>query len=326
MQHFFEKLVSLSYKGLSFLNGALGDKLASSPLGIEMGFYHAHQKLLLKPAYLRDYYGKHFELRPKVCILVHGLTHNETAWNFDDYSNYGSKLAHDLGYTPFYLRYNTGLHISDNGKMLNTLLASLHANYPIPISEISIIAHSMGGLLTHSACHYGLETSSAWVPKLKHVCLLATPHLGSFLERFANLTTGILARVPNWHTRLVGKAINLRSAGIKDLRFGYLKEEDWYGHNPDSFWHNTQTAVQIPAHVRYYIVSGSLTEDEKHWLNLLFGDVLVSSKSAKGAYNPELGIAFAPNNYRDFPGANHFKLLAMDEVYMQIKEWFEQAQ
>ncbi|MGF1532323.1 MAG: esterase/lipase family protein [Bernardetiaceae bacterium] len=322
MEHFFEQVVHAGHQGWSFLNGAIGDKIADTPLGIEAGFYYQRQRLVLQKAYLRDRYSRAFAITPKICILIHGLTHNETAWDFDDRSNYGTKLAEDLGYTPFYFRYNTGLHISENGKKINTLIAKLYQNYPIQIRQIAIIGHSMGGLLAHSAAHYALEQRQAWIQHLQKVCLIAAPHLGSFLERFANLTTGILTRIPNWPTQLVGKAINLRSHGIKDLRFGYLRDEDWQGHPPDRLWHNTRTPIRIPEHTRYHIITGSLSPQEQHWINIFLGDLLVSTRSASADYDTKSGIRFDPHNYRHFPGANHFKLLTMEEVYQQIKDWF----
>ena len=46
-------------------------------------------------------------------------------------------------------------HISDNGKALADLLSQLQTLWPVPIEDIALIGHSMGGLVTRSACHYG---------------------------------------------------------------------------------------------------------------------------------------------------------------------------
>src|SRR3546814_14359006 len=59
--------------------------------------------------------------QPRVVIFVHGLCCNETAWQLyqqaDDDSTrpYGEKLG-EHGYTPLYLRYNSGAHITPNGR------------------------------------------------------------------------------------------------------------------------------------------------------------------------------------------------------------------
>jgi hypothetical protein len=215
------------------------------------------------------------------------------------------------------------LHISDNGQALSALMEKLLANYPVPIEEICIIAHSMGGLVTHSACHYAQQGQTKWAEKVRNIFLIATPHLGSFLEKFANVTTNILERVPNWHTRMVGKAINLRSAGIKDLRFGYIKEEDWNNGtgSQDQFLKNAKTPSKKLENVHYYIIAGRLTKDEKHWVSSLFGDILVNIDSAASRSFRLNEFDFNPENYCEFADTDHFELSAMPAVYEQIKTW-----
>jgi len=321
---FSKKIKKLATQGLSILNGAIGDKLENSFLEVSMACYYQEKKVILEPEPLREYcLARNPVLSPKICILIHGLTHNETAWDFPDNTNYGTFLEKDFQHTPFYIRYNTGSHISDNGKKLAALLETLYQNYPLPIQEICIISHSMGGLVAHSACHYAQETACSWTSKLKSIFLLATPHSGSFLERFANFTTNILEKVPNWQTRLVGDAINLRSAGIKDLRFGYLKEEDWKNMPTDQLLLNTQTDIKKIEGASYYIIAGRLTKDEKHWLTHLFGDILVNTESAKGQDNNR--FHFPSENCYEFAQTNHFKIQTKMEVYEKIKEWVEKT-
>jgi triacylglycerol lipase len=320
MVDFFQILNRIANQGLSVLNGIVGDKLQNTPLGIEMNFYAADTLVALdKESLLARYNQPDSVISTKICVLIHGLTHNETAWEFADKSDYGSRLAQDLQYTPFYLRYNTGLHISHNGKALAAILEELYQNYPVEIEEICIIVHSMGGLLTHSACHYAQENEFEWTKKIKSIFLLATPHLGSYLERFANVVTNILGQVPNWHTRLVGKAINLRSAGIKDLRFGYLKEDDWKDKKPDQFLQNDKTLVQKLSGVSYHVISGRLTQDEKHWVTQLFGDILVSTESAGANSKSEVEFNFPPENHYQFANTSHPELSTMLKVYERIK-------
>lgn len=320
MVNFFQILKRISNQSISVLNGAIGDKLQHTPLGIEMNFYDKDTLVALdKENLLARYTQLDSTISPKICVLIHGLTHNETAWEFADKSDYGSLLAQDLQYTPFYLRYNTGLHISSNGKELAAILEKLYQNYPVEIEEICIIAHSMGGLVTHSACHYVQESDFDWIKKVKNIFLIATPHLGSYLERLANVVTNILGQVPNWQTRLVGKVINLRSDGIKDLRFGYTKDDDWKNKEPDQFLQNTKTPTQKLSGVSYYVISGRLTQDEKHWITQLFGDILVSPESAGAESTNEVEFNFPPENHYQFANTNHIELSTMIEVYERIK-------
>lgn len=321
MVEFFQILKRIANQSVSMLNGAIGDKLQNTPLGIEMNFYAEGNLVALdKESLLARYAQPDSVISTKICVLIHGLTHNETAWEFADKSDYGSLLAQDLQYTPFYLRYNTGLHISNNGKELAAILEELYQHYPVEIEEICIIAHSMGGLVTHSACHYAQENGFEWTKKIKNIFLLATPHLGSYLERLANVVTSILEQVPNWQTRLVGKAINLRSAGIKDLRFGYIREDDWKDKNPDQFLQNDKVPAQKLSGVSYYVISGRLTEDEKHCISQLFGDILVSTQSAGANSTNEAEFNFPPENHYQFANTHHIELSNTIKVYECIKK------
>lgn len=317
-----QKLKKVAAQGVSVLNGVVGDKLQNTPFGIEMNFYDQNAPIILDKNNLSERFASQNTIpTPKICILIHGLTDNETTWAFPDKSDYGSLLKEDMGYTPFYLRYNTGLHISDNGQALANILEQLFQNYPIDIEDICIIAHSMGGLITHSACHYGQEWGLTWTTRLKHIFLLATPHLGSFLEKFANITTNILEKVPNWHTRLVGKVLNLRSAGIKDLRFGYLTETDWKDQDADRLLRNNKTPPQILSGVSYYVISGRMTEKEKHWVSQLLGDILVRNSSATARSKNVGEFNFPTENHYEFAKTYHHELAARTDVYEKIKGW-----
>ena len=77
------------------------------------------------------------EATSKVAVFIHGLGETEESWRLHadrhgvgTESTYGSRLALDLGYTPVYLRYNTGLHISENGQHLTALLDDVVAAWP----------------------------------------------------------------------------------------------------------------------------------------------------------------------------------------------------
>ena len=316
------KIKRVADYSVSILNGVIGDRLQNTPLSIEMNFYINNAPIVLEKENIGTIYkDSNIVLTPKLCILIHGITDNERTWTMPDSSDYGRLLAQDFNHTPFYLRYNTGLHISDNGKLLAAILEKLIEHYPIEIEDICIIAHSMGGLITHSACHVAQTQDLAWPKLLKQIFLLATPHLGSFLERFANLTTNILERVPNWHTRLVGKVLNLRSAGIKDMRFGYLTEEDWKDEDADKFLTNNKTPPKRLENVAYYIVSGRLTVKEKHWLTYLFGDILVTTNSATAQSKNASEFNFPLENHVQLPKMYHFQLQNSPRVYEQLTKW-----
>src|SRR5678815_4765056 len=91
---------------LAILNGAVGDYLARTKNGLatEMSFIDR---------------GHTLAKGPRIVVLVHGLMCTETVWDLESGGDYGVFLARDLGFTPFYVRYNSGLSIADNGVALD---------------------------------------------------------------------------------------------------------------------------------------------------------------------------------------------------------------
>ncbi len=311
--------------GVSVLNGAVGDYLneRQNGLAITMGCYHNGVPLALTHASLRHTYPV---LTPKICVLIHGLACTEDLWRFSDQqpsdqpSSYGSLLQQDLGYTPLYLRYNTGLRISENGKHLAALLSELYAAYPMPIEEIVLIGHSMGGLVIRSACHYGEQQQCAWIRHIRRVFYLGTPHEGAALERVGNAVSSTLGAVPHPVPRLIRKVFNLRSQGIKDLRFGNLVDDDWCEHNRDSCMQNRRIVPWL-ASAEHYLIAGTLTRDPQHIAAQIFGDLLVGLTSAHCEMPEDSSVTAA--HMKLFSGVHHIRLVRHPEVYQQIKSWCE---
>ena len=316
--------------GVSILNGIFGDRLAAGgfTLARQMSFIHQGRILDLTPAVLKE---AHPEISDTACIFVHGLVSDEGAWSYSGYpeKTYGSLLQDELGFTPFYLRYNSGQHISTNGQELSELLDLLYSNYPIALKEIHIVAHSMGGLVARSACEYrprnrlGFRRTPKWAKSLGKIMFLGTPHLGAPLEKFGNLVTNVLQTIPNPFTKLTGDLINLRSDGIKDLRFGYTAEKDWKDQDKDALLENNKTPVNLPGHVDYYIITGGLNKDPDHPVTKILGDILVRQKSARGeSKNEELHLGIPEEHKAEFPGLGHMALSRHPKVYRQLKKWF----
>ncbi len=260
----------------------------------------------------------------KLCIFVHGLCDSETAWRFSGDSNqtYGSLLDEELGYSPLYLRYNSGLHISTNGRRLAGLLREVFAKHSGSIKEIILVGHSMGGLVVRSACHYGRKARAAWVKRVRKIFLLGVPHLGTDWEKLGNLTSTILKNIPNPFTRGIAGLGNRRSAGIKDLRFGFLLDEDWQGRDCDSLWGDHRHHVPLLQGVDYYLIAAALAKQSENFLARYFGDGLVSSRSARGhSLLKSKTLPFTPANFRVIKGLSHTGLARHPLVYEQIKAW-----
>jgi pimeloyl-ACP methyl ester carboxylesterase len=172
----------------------------------------------------------------RLAVFVHGLCGTEHSWNArsgPDSVCYGDLLEADLGQTPVYVRYNTGLHVSENGRALSALMERLTAVWPTPVHEIALVGHSMGGLVVRSACHHGSVSRARWTQAVRHVACLGSPHLGAPLEQATGALCRSLAVLPE--TRPFARLVNQRSARIKDLRSGSLVDEDRLGRDADAF-------------------------------------------------------------------------------------------
>jgi pimeloyl-ACP methyl ester carboxylesterase len=243
---------------LAALNGAIGDALErnGSELALTMTARHGE------------------EATPKLAVFVHGLCQTDDAWSFfGNQPSYGDRLAAEHDYTPVYVRYNTGLHISDNGRNLSELIAHLTSEWPVAVEEITLVGHSMGGLVCRSAAHQGED----WTEKLRHVFCLGTPHLGAPLEKAANAAGWAFGRLPE--TRAFAKLVNGRSVGIKDLRFGSCAEADWCDCDPDEFLKDRCQDVPFLETATYYFVGATVSKSE----NALLGDLLVRYPSGQVA-------------------------------------------
>ena len=115
-------------------------------------------------------------------MLIHGLCLNDQQWLREGH-DHGAALAEDFGYTPVYLRYNSGLRIGANGRMLADSLESLLAHWPQPVDDLVLIGHSMGGLVARSAIHHATNAGQRWASQLSKMICLGTPHHGAPLER-----------------------------------------------------------------------------------------------------------------------------------------------
>ncbi|RYF62663.1 MAG: alpha/beta hydrolase, partial [Comamonadaceae bacterium] len=172
---------------LAALNGVMGDRLQrdDNPLCTRMAFYQ-HGLPLNLPALARR-----GAATGKVLVLVHGLCMNDLQWLHEGH-DHGAHLAQALGYTPVYLRYNTGLHTSTNGAELSAQLESLLAAWPVPVTDLSVLAHSMGGLVARSACHQAAAAGQGWLAHLRHLVCLGTPHHGAPLEKAGHWVDALL--------------------------------------------------------------------------------------------------------------------------------------
>ncbi len=348
-QHFFQPV----------LNGALGDQLAArhDPRAIVMSFRRGGHDVPVAELGLS-------EAHQKTVVFVHGLMGDELIWQtgFQDAAGgplrYGPRLAAEAGCRPLYVRFNSGLHLSENGRALSQLLTELVEAYPLAVGELVLVGHSMGGLLIRSAGYYAssiskeqvsvvssistqtakpkrkskklilddcslLPEKAPWLAHVRSVFLMGVPHEGSYLEQNGMLVERLLRRINLFPTRFLSQAIARRSNGIKDLGQALLVDEDWQQPD-DPALPRPRTVVPLLPGVRYHVLVGEwLRASLPQAVREYFGDGLVGAASGRGQlFDDETALppGTAVRTAR-FGQQHHAGLLHHPEVYQYLKQW-----
>ncbi len=311
---------------LGLVNGLVGDHLArvANPLALAMTLRVGDTLCdgAEAAAWLaaRDVAPRH------VVVFVHGLTATEWSWAWDAEAvhgtpdaTYATLLLDEPAEVAVYVRYNTGRHISDNGQRLSQLLgvalAPLLANGDV---EISLVGHSMGGLVARSAAHYGDRDRAAWVSALRRIVTLGTPHQGAPLEQLGHVAARVLGAIGLPGTQVPADIIDARSAGIQDLRRGAVVEEDWQGRGDAR---GPSAARWLPG-VAYHRVAGTVAADPASAAGRVVGDTMVQPRSA---------LALDANRHGERPqgevvtlgGVPHVALANHPAVLPHLRRWLK---
>ena len=293
-----KKLVKIQ----GILNGVFGDYLAQdeSSLAIEMAFYHYGYRLDLNAAIAEQV---EMPISNKLVVFVHGLTNTESIWNYDTAdaraTNYGQQLEEKFGYTPLFLRYNSGLAIKDNGKELSERIQRLFDLYPLPIDELILVGFSMGGLLIR---HAQLDLNKHWTSKLNACVYIGTPHEGAKLERAGKTTSNLLQSFSKPYLNIWHSWAELRSQGIKDLHDGFKD-------NKEAF-HST---------AKHCFISGGLLKSTSNIAELIENAFIGDSLVVKSSAHPEVSLEQRANQH--FSGLDHFSLARNPQVYEFLSDW-----
>jgi pimeloyl-ACP methyl ester carboxylesterase len=300
------------------LNGVLGDHLAATanPLAIEMTLRREGRALELE----RDALATRLpHAGGRIVVLLHGLCMSDLQWTRDGH-DHGAALERDLGYTPLYLHYNSGLHVSTNGQAFARLMERLVEQWPQPLERLVLLGHSMGGLVARSALHTAREAGMRWPQRVDDLVCLGTPHHGAPLERAGHGVDLVLGAAP--YAAPLARLGQVRSAGITDLRHGNLLDQDWNGHDRFARTGDRRRAVPLPAGVHCYAVAATTGARHGDAKDRLLGDGLVPLASALGRHaRPRRTLAFSPERQWIGYRMGHLDLLGRHEVYAQLRRW-----
>jgi pimeloyl-ACP methyl ester carboxylesterase len=305
---------------IGVIDGLIGDELerVRSVLQEEMSVrVDGHTVSCERPALARAFP----RATGRIVVFVHGLMATEFPWSWWARQNggtYGTRLAADLHVTPVYVRYNTGRHISENGRSLSELLERVVADWPVTVDEVALIGHSMGGLVARSACHQGSELDHAWVRHVRRVISLGSPHMGAPLAQAVHYAAAGLYQLPE--TRPFAGMLRRRSGGIRDLRHGSLVDVDWQDQDPDALYARACQEVPLLDGATHCFVAATIMKSERHPVSRLVGDLLVLQPSASGRsrsrripFEAEYGMHLGPSH--------HLALLNHPMIYERLRGW-----
>lgn len=302
---------------LAAINGVLGDHLAASrnPLAIPMSLRKSGIALATSRAALAAAFPQPGH---RLLVLLHGLCMSDLQWTRHGH-DHGAALARDLGYTPLYLHYNTGRHISANGRDFADLMEALLREWPHPIEQVAMIGHSMGGLVARSACQYAALAGHAWVERLDRLVYLGTPHFGAPMERAGVRADALIGISP--YSAPFARLGKIRSAGIQDLGHGYLRDEDWQS-GVDTNAGAKPPLLPLPLSVRCYAMAASRQERPSAVGAKTRGDGWVPVDSALGRNRDAARDLGLPEERRWIGYAmGHFDLLDRAEAYEKMRSW-----
>lgn len=238
-------------------------------------------------------------------LFIHGLCLSDREWQGEQHNAFVAELR-AAGLSVAWLRYNTGRPIHENGIALAGLLERTGLGKD---TQLTLIGHSMGGLVIRAATHHARRHNQRWLQRLRHAAYLGSPHHGSPYERLGHRANTILGMTP--YTRPLMKLGNLRSNGIMDLRHGSVAAPD------------QEHPTELHAEVRHLLLAAHMgQEGQRHWL----GDGLVPVSSALGL-NAGTGSPLEGGDVTrvEIPALGHMAILNDARVYQALRDWLPPA-
>ncbi|MDI1301883.1 MAG: alpha/beta fold hydrolase [bacterium] len=280
----------------SVVNGVVGNALVDhgNPLNHGMTLRNEFGEELTPAQWAGD-------ARRGIVLFLHGVCLSEREWQNFSHQGFVRELR-ELGYGVAWLRYNSGRAIAENGADLSALLEQLEGKTPV-----TLIGHSMGGLVIRAACHHAAQEKSAWLSRLQNAAYIGTPHQGAPLERLGESANRLLALTP--YTRPLMQLGNIRSTGIQDLRHGRVTPA------------GQEHSLQLPEHARHLLIAAHMGRGERrHWM----GDGLVPVRSALGQHLDTGKVLQGGDITRvEFSAMGHMAMLSDERIYAALLEWLK---
>ena len=306
------------------VNGLIGDELrmVDDPQAIVMAVRKDGGDIPVSPWPI----GESFRgASSHIVLFLHGLCESDESWSSGERSSgstYAQRIKDDTDGTPVFIRYNTGLRVSENGKHLDWLIRQLVASWPTDVTRITLVGHSMGGLVVRAATNHATASGQTWQHLVRDVICLGTPHTGAALEKVAHVGSRVLHFFPE--SRPFSKILNSRSSGILDLRHGYITKEEWEGQDLTQLWGLDRIAAAPLAHAEYHFVIATLGATKRHPFSTILGDLLVHFSSASGIGRSGAVVDGARVEY--LPSTHHFALLNHPRVGDWLVQWLTSRQ
>ncbi len=290
------------------LNGVLGDKLArwNSPLALQMGF---HDRAGCRVPVAEIGRGE------AVTIVLHGLCMHDRGWMNPAHLDFAERLEL-AGHEVLWLRYNSGLPVGTNGRLL---AEQLQAASSLPGRPLHLVGHSMGGLIMRSACHYAEVNAHTWFEHLESCSYLSTPHHGAPYERIGHLANSIGGVSP--YTRPFMRLGNIRSAAIRDLRHGNIFEDARPGDWDTSQQDQRPPLPALAPHARHLLLGGGRdARAATTWV----GDGLVPVASALGFHDdPARELRGEQVTRCELPDLDHIAMLCDPRIYERVLHFIQ---
>lgn len=239
-------------------------------------------------------------------LFAHGLCLHERGWRRPAHLAFAGELR-KLGFAVAYLRYNSGLPIAENGRLLAERLEGVNT------SRLVLVGHSMGGLIARSALHQAREASHRFPDRVTHLATLGSPHHGADAERIGNYSNRLLT-ISRWSAPLT-RLGNLRSAAIHDLRFGSLLHSDRERAGDMLHTHDPREHIPAPEGVAHLYLGATRSPDDR--ARKLRSDLLVMPHSALAENYPGTDTVTRELLY----GLDHMQLMWDDKVYQRLARW-----